>query len=91
MPIFRARCASIISCSATYLNADLRLLLSAKSLRRIRKMRLSRRQYLGFFLRQVRTRSVFWVPLKYFRPPLFLSHLFLALICLISAHEGLEQ
>jgi len=54
-------------------------------------MRLSRRQYLGFFLRQIRTRSVFWAPLKYFRPPFFLSHLFLDLICLTSAHVGLAQ
>ena len=91
MPIFRARCVSIISCSATYLNAEERLLLSTKSLRRVRWRRPSRRQYLGFFLRQVRTRSVFWVPLKYFRPPFFLSHLFLALIFLISAQEGMAQ
>ena len=91
MPIFRARCVSIISCSATYLNAEDRFLLSAKSLHRVRWMRLSRRQYLGFFLRQVRTRSVFWVPLKYFRPPFFLSHLFLALDLPNSAHEGLAQ
>ena len=91
MPIFRARCVSIISCSATYLNAEDRFLLSAKSEHRVRWMRLSRRQYLGFLLRQVRTRSVFWAPLKYFRPPFFLSHLFLPLICLIRAHAGLAQ